>query len=288
MMIRYWPLLAVLICVALLVPEGAMAGGRRRRRRRRRNRPKGMKNGGDAFSWTCAGKDLNRFLDRSTRLDIVSQACAKTGKRKLGCFVVSSQFPDVPIAVDVRCNRRRGWRRATLGYSHVRLRDASTAQIVIEGITPSDIDNDSLKERIVTQLNRVAGANIFTVKDIFIHKIVEGSAIITFSLVTEDPLENCYAANLVNNQANTLESGENEGVAGETTFVNCANCADLGPAVCPETTTTTTTTTTTVREIAKEKKARKRVAALQLTFAWRRPVGSACATLTTCPIYSTS
>jgi hypothetical protein len=253
MMIRFVPLFAVLMCMTLLVPDGALAGGRRRRRRRQ-NRARGLKNGGDAFSWTCAGKDLNRFLDKSTGLDIVSQACARTGKRKLGCFVVSLQFVDVPIAVDVRCNRRKGWKRATLGNSHVRLRDASTAQIVIEGIAPSDIDNDDLKERIVTQLNRIAGTNIFTVRDIFIHKIVEGSAIITFSLVTDDAVKSCYAADLVNNQANTLESNESVGVAGETTFVNCANCPALGSAECPATTTTTTTsttaTTTTVSNLA--------------------------------------
>lgn len=139
---RYLPLLAVLVCAVLMVaPDGAEAKAVR-----------GLKNGGDAFSWTCAGEDLHQFLDKSTRLDVVSQACAKTGKRNLSCFVVSAQFPDVPIAVDVQCHKRKGWKQATLGNSHVRLGDASTAQIVFENTFPSDVNDDDLKVRIVTQL----------------------------------------------------------------------------------------------------------------------------------------
>jgi hypothetical protein len=61
--------------------------------------------------------------------------CQGRLKQSLRCFVVSAQFPDVPIAVDVQCNKRKGWTRATLSYSSVDLADASTAQITMENIS---------------------------------------------------------------------------------------------------------------------------------------------------------
>jgi hypothetical protein len=49
----------------LAVFDGAEAGSRNRRRRQ--SKPgRGLKYGGDAFSWKCAGQDLNNFLDQST------------------------------------------------------------------------------------------------------------------------------------------------------------------------------------------------------------------------------
>jgi hypothetical protein len=70
---------------------------------------------------------------------------------------------------------------------------------------------------------------------------------VTFSLVTDDALDSCYAANLVSNQAYTLEGDGSRSLVSKTTFVNCANCAVLGPvsgsAECPATATTTTTKT---------------------------------------------
>jgi hypothetical protein len=50
-------------------------------------------------------------------------------------------------------------------YFNLALRDASVAQIAFENIaSPSDVDDDDLKRRIVNEINRIAGAvNIFTV-----------------------------------------------------------------------------------------------------------------------------
>lgn len=219
-MARPRSLLAMLVCVALLVvvPESAVGI-------RRRSTPQGglIKSGN---SWRCARKDLNGFLGQSTSLDIVGQSCLKTGEMKLSCYMVSAQFPDVPISVDVLCGRRKGWKQATLADSSVALGDASTAQIVIDGISAANVNDDDTKQRIVDELNRIADAQIFSVEDIFIHKIAD-SAIVTFSVVTDASLENCYAANLAN----------------VTSFVNCANCAALGTEVCPTTTTSTVSST---------------------------------------------
>lgn len=233
--------LAMLICVALLVvPDQAVANRRRRRSARR-----GLRKGGNVFSWTCAGDKLDRFLDRSSGLDIVNQACTKAGKKKekkLACFMVSAQLPSVSIAVDVLCGRK-GWNKATFASSNIELGDASTAQIVLEGISANDVDGDDMKQRIVDELNRIAGANIFGVKDIFIHKIEDGSAaaIVSFSVVTDAAFENCYTANLINNLENRLDNEGDGGMVTATTFVNCANCVPLGARLCPATTSTTTT-----------------------------------------------
>ena len=149
-MARLFSLFAVLACIALIVVPDATEAGRRRRRRRDR----GLKNGGDVFSWRCAGEDLNRYLNEEISLNIVSQACAKNGKKNLACFMVSSEFPEVPIAVDVKCNKRRGWvyARAAGIPTTVNTRDVSSAEVTISGINAADVDEDELKQLIVDEL----------------------------------------------------------------------------------------------------------------------------------------